>query len=350
MKPFFKKNLDLKKTPLSSSFDERVTTHWVIEVVFRETHACLCQLGKCFFGVTPAIVSLEPIMTALFYKLCLPPHIPFSVCHQLIQLSPSIPSRGYSPDYSACVCALRASVRRPAVFLGQFLPAEHLGMSYPNWGGWTTPPSTRKIEEKLIFRSGWRYRKRSGWEPAELPPWVHLVLAPSLIHATPQSRKIKDRVGPFFFFLPSPMSATSRRVLLCSQRVTGASWVILPAFQWAGEVNKRSLQVERWLLFSCCCSFLFPSTAAAGLIAARLAKRELLFTQQAVCSPSWSFCPLRRFFGLSLASQPVALQACSSFKDSALNKGGRGGESSLTNGNVVLTVKSCCLRNFCKNS
>lgn len=169
-------------------------------------------------------------------------------------------------------------------------------------------------------------------------------MGPSLIHATPQSKKIKDRVGPFFFFfLSSPVSATSRRVLLCRQRVTGASGVILPAFQWAGEISPGRTLAVFLLLF-----FFFSSTAAAGLIAARLAERELLFTQQAVCSPSWSFCPLRWFFGLSLCFSACGLQACSSFKDGAFNKGGRGGESSLTNGNVVLTVKSCSLRNFCK--
>lgn len=90
------------------------------------------SLGNVFFGVTLAIVSLEPIMTVLFYKVRAPPsqhpppppptHIPFSVCHQLIQLSLSIPSCGYSPDYSTGVRAagVCASVRPPAVFLGQF--------------------------------------------------------------------------------------------------------------------------------------------------------------------------------------------------------------------------------------
>lgn len=121
----------------------RVCASW--GSVFRG-HAGHCVTGTNYDGAVLQTVS--------------PPHpptpIPFSVCHQLIQLSPSIPSRGYSPDYSACVRAacVCASVRRPAVFLGQFLPAEHLGMSYPNWGGWMDTPLHPQIEEKLIFRSG----------------------------------------------------------------------------------------------------------------------------------------------------------------------------------------------------
>lgn len=111
--------------------------------------------GNVFFGVALAIVSLEPIMTALFYNVCArllptpgptpaPTHIPFSVCHQLIQLSLSIPSCGYSPDYSACVRAagVCASVRPPAVFLGQFFfPSRRLGDELPTWGMDTPLPS-----------------------------------------------------------------------------------------------------------------------------------------------------------------------------------------------------------------
>lgn len=77
-------------------------------------------------------------------------------------------------------------------------------------------------------------------------------MGPSLIHATPQSKKIKDRVGLFFSLSPSlPVSASSRRVLLgWHQGIWGNPSFL--AFQWAREMNERSLQVARCPLCSCC--------------------------------------------------------------------------------------------------
>lgn len=139
------------------------------------------------------------------------------------------------------------------------------------------------------------------------------------------------------------MSATSRRVLLCRQRVTRASGVILPAFQWAGEMNKRSLQVAHWLLFSCFFFFFFnhnggPNCCQIGQARAAFHAASGLLAFMVILS-----------FTLVLLSfscfAACGLQACS-FSKTVLSI--RGGESSLTTGNVVLTVKSCSLRNFCK--